>query len=103
MNYYNSVLGHRQKKLLELINTPTQHTDYVSDAYINHVEMARRYLKKNVDNILELDPCPRFVAVSGDRLFYGELDNEVSYRWITEGTTPGLILDLDPGFIDTRF
>jgi hypothetical protein len=56
-----------------------------------------------VSDILAMKPCPRFVAVSGDKIFYGELDNEVSYRWVTEGTTPGLLLDLDPGFVDSRF
>ena len=103
MQYLTQKKGTRQQRLLQLVSKPVVRKQYSDDNFYTHVETARRFLEANVDGILALKPCPRFVAVSGDKIFYGELDNEVSYRWVTEGTTPGMLLDLDPGFVDTRF
>ena len=103
MQYLTRKRETREQRLLQLVSEPVVRKQYFDNKYYTYVERARQFLESNVDEILALKPCPRFVAVSGDKIFYGELDNEVSYRWVTEGTTPGMILDLDPGFVDTRF
>jgi len=103
MQYLEQKRGIRQQELLQLVNKPFARGKQFDKNYHNSIENARQFLKANVEEILDLEPCPRFVAVSGNKIFYGELDNEVSYRWVTEGTTPGFILDLDPDFVNSRF
>lgn len=103
MQYLTQKRESRQQRLLRLLSKPAVRKPHLDDNYYTYVENARRFLKAKVDELLAMKPCPRFVAVSGDKIFYGELDNEVSYRWVTQGTTPGMLLDLDPGFVDSRF
>ena len=103
MQYLTKKRETREQRLLRLVSRPSVRKQHLDDDYYTYVENARRFLSAHVDEMLNMKPCPRFVAVSGDKIFYGELDNEVSYHWVTEGTTPGMLLDLDPGFVDTRF
>lgn len=103
MQYFPQKRETRQQRLLHLVNRPIERKQHLTDNHYTYVDGAQRFLKANIDGILAMEPCPRFVAVSGDKIFYGELNNEVGYRWVTEGTTPGLLLDLDPGFVDSRF
>ena len=102
MRYLAQKKGTRQQRLLQLVSEPVARKQCSDSNFYNYVETARQFLEANVGGILALEPCPRFVAVSGEKIFYGELNNEVGYRWVTEGTTPGMILDLDPGFVDAR-
>ena len=95
----NRMTCSRRNMLIQLVNEPDNKTNS-ADKFNHHVEEARRFLRDNIEDILSLETCPRFVASCGSRIFYGEQENEVGYRMVMylkrEDASPGLILDLEP-------
>lgn len=98
-HHLNQITCPRRIKLIKLVSEPISKVGS-DDPYDYYVEEARRFLMDNINDIFDLEPCPRFVAVSGEKIFYGERQNEVGYRVVMHakrsGAPPGLILDLEP-------